>query len=441
MPSSPRVEPLGREDRFVDGPLLTAWWAATSIGIPGLLIGMDLAHPAGLGLSLGQIILLVPIGALIAGGLAAVVATPGAAVGVPFGLLVRPGLGVGLGSVVGALRGLLYVALLAWQLSVVLDVAEESFGAGLSLYAVGGLLVVAAALFVIGTDTSIEYFIRWPAFWGGIFVAFGVLWRISSFELGFVTVSGSGFWIGVDQFVWLFVILAPLIVDTARLVDRDSVAPTAVAFGFSVPTVLIVVGGASLAAATGVAGPTAFTAVFGTGTAIAVILGVSWLLFAEVDQAFTLTYSSELEVATIAGALPRTIGAVALLAGAGALAFLASSEILRSVIDWGVRLLGPVIAVMVIDYFLVRHARYETEDLFRIGGEYPVVNLAGVLGWLSGVAFAEWLDPLVLQTLGWEARFVDAPVTLGSLVVAAAVYAVAGRLLVHEREYVADLRI
>ena len=103
MPSSERVEPLGDDQRNVDGPLLTAWWAAISIGLPGLLIGSNLAHPDGLGLSLGQIILLVPIGALIAGALAALISIPSAAVGVPFGLLIRPALGVGLGSAVGLL--------------------------------------------------------------------------------------------------------------------------------------------------------------------------------------------------------------------------------------------------------------------------------------------------------------------------------------------------
>lgn len=441
MASSERVEPLGQDQRFVDGPLLTAWWAATSIGVPGLLIGMDLAHPDGLGLSLGQIILLVPIGTLIAGALAAVVAGPGASVGVPFGLLVRPSLGVGLGSAVGALRGLLYVALLAWQFSIVLDVASDSFGSGGSLYGLLGVVIVAAVLFAIGTNDAVEYYIRWPAFWGGIFVAFGVLWRISSFELGFISASGTGFWVGVDQFVWLFVILAPLIVDTARLVDRDSVAPSAVAFGFSVPTVLIVVGGASLAAATGLQGPGAFAAVFGAGTTIALILGLAWLLFAEVDQAFSLSYSAELELATLTRAVPRLVGSVVMLVAAAGAAVVLSTETLQSTIDWGVRLLAPVLAVMIVDYYFVRHARYETDDLFRVGGEYQLVNVAGVLGWLAGVAFAEWLDPLVLTTVGWEERFVDAPITLGSIAVAALVYAVAGRLLVHEQEYVADLRL
>ncbi len=440
MPSSDRVEPLVDDERFVDGPLLTAWWAAASIGVPGLLAGMGLAHPEGLGLSLGQIILLVPIGALIAGGIAAVVAVPGAAVGVPFGLLIRPSLGVGLGALVGILRGALYVGLVAWQLRVILDVVGAAFGDQAALISVAGLLVLAVVLFVIGTDNSIRYFIRWPAFWGGIFVAFGVLWRISSFELRFAPSPGTGFWTGVDEFVWLIVLLVPLIVDSSRLIDKDSAAPTAVAFGFSVPTVLIVVGGASLAAATGLNGSAALAAFFSAGTAIVVIIGVAWLLFAEVDQAFSTIYSAELEMATVTRVIPLAVSAGLLLAAAGAVSWFMSLELIETAMDWGVRLLAPIVGVMVADYFFVRHSRYETDDLFRVRGEYPVVNLVGVLAVAVSLVFAEWLDPLILDFLGWSPRAVDAPVTLGAVAIAALVYAVAGRFLVREQEYVADVR-
>ena len=440
MPSSERVEPVSGDERIVDGPLLTAWWAAVSIGAPGLLIGMNLAHPDGLGLSLGQIILLVPIGALVAGGLAAVVAVPGAAVGVPFGLLVRPALGVGLGSAVGPLRALLFVGLIAWQFRVVLDAAGAAFSETAALVSVAALIVLAVALFIVGTDNSIRYFIRWPAFWGGIFVAFGLLWRISSFDLGFAGTPGLGFWAGVDDFVWLTVLLAPLIVDSARLIDRDSAAPTAVAFGFSVPTVLIVVGGASLAAATGLNGSSALGAFFGTGTSIALILGLAWLLFAEVDQAFSAAFSAVLEVATLTQVVPQAVTAGILLVGAGAAAWFGSGELIESVMQWGVRILAPVIGVLLADYFFVRHSRYETDDLFRVGGEYPLVNIVGVLGWLAGLAFAEWLKPVVFEFLGWNGQTVDAPATLAALVVAALIYAVVGRFLVREHEYVADIR-
>lgn len=440
MPSSERVEPLSGDERNVDGPLLTAWWAAISIGAPGLLIGMNLAHPDGLDLSLGQIILLVPIGALVAGALAAVVAVPGAAVGVPFGLLVRPALGIGLGSIVGPLRALLYVGLVAWQFRIVLDIAEPAFSDVAALVTVAGLIVVATVLFVIGTDNSIRYFIRWPAFWGGIFVAFGLLWRISSFDLAFASSPGFGFWAGVDEFVWLTVLLAPLIVDTSRLIDRDNAAPTAVAFGFSVPTVLIVVGGASLAAATGLNGASALAAFFGVGTLIITILAVAWVLFAEVDQAFSAVFSAELEVATLTRTVPPAVTSAILLASAGAAAWFLSGEALAVVMQWGVRVLAPIVGVFLADYVLVRHARYETDDLFRLGGEYPLVNLVGILGWLAGLAFGEWLEPVVFEFLGWEGRSVDVPATLAALVLAAVIYGIAGRLLVREQEYVADVR-
>lgn len=440
VPSSERVEPLGDDQRIVDGPLLTAWWAAMSIGAPGLLIGMNLAHPDGLGLSLGQIILLVPIGALVAGAIAAVVSVPGASVGVPFGLIIRPALGVGLGSLVGVLRILLYVGLVAWQFRIVLDVAQAAFSDTVGLAAVGGLIAVAAVLFVIGTDNSIRYFIRWPAFWGGIFVAFGVLWRISSFQLGFAATPGVGFWRGVDEFVWLAVLLTPLIIDSSRLIDRDSAAPTAVAFGFSVPTVLIVVGGASLAAATGLSGVNALGAFFGAGTSIVLILGLAWLLFAEVDQAFSAVYSAELEVATLTRAIPLVAAAIALLAIAGAAAAFGSLELIETVMDSGVRLLAPIVGVFLADYFAVRHARYETDDLFRLRGEYPLVNFVGLAGWLSGLAIGEWLDPVILGAFGVERDPIDAPVTLAALIAAAAIYALAGRFLVREQEYVSDVR-
>lgn len=440
MPSSERVEPLGGDERIVDGPLLTAWWAAISIGVPGLLVGMNLAHPEGLGLSLGQIILLVPIGAIVAGGLAAIIAVVGAAVGVPFGLLSRPSLGVGLGALVGPLRAVLYVGLVAWQLSVVRDVASAAYSETAGTVVIGGLVVLAVVLFVIGTDNSIRYFIRWPAFWGGIFVAFGLLWRISSLDLGFAGDPGLGFWRGVDDFVWLTVLLAPLIVDTARIVDDESAAPTAVAFGLSVPTVLIVVGGASLAAATGLLGPVAIASVLSGATVVTLILALAWAVFAEVDQAFSAIFSAELEVATFTGAIPRAVAAGVLLLGAGAAALFLTTDTLATVMDASVRVFAPIVGVILADYFFVRHSRYETDDMFRLRGEYPFINTAGMLGWLAGLAFAEWLDPVVFDAFGWSAAATDAPATLAAVVVGALFYALAGRLLVREAEYVADVR-
>jgi len=138
--------------------------------------------------------------------------------------------------------------------------------------------------------------------------------------------------------------------------------------------------------------------------------------------------------------VPQAVTAGILLVGAGAAAWFGSGELIESVMQWGVRILAPVIGVLLADYFFVRHSRYETDDLFRVGGEYPLVNIVGVLGWLAGLAFAEWLKPVVFEFLGWNGQTVDAPATLAALVVAALIYAVVGRFLVREHEYVADIR-
>ena len=122
------------------------------------------------------------------------------------------------------------------------------------------------------------------------------------------------------------------------------------------------------------------------------------------------------------------------------MAWFVDGDLITTVMLWGVRLLAPIVGVVLADYFFVRHARYETDDLFRVGGEYPLINLVGLLGWAAGLALAEWLDPVVLEFLGWDGRSVDAPITLAALVIAALVYAVAGRLLVREQEFVADVR-
>ncbi|HUI79377.1 MAG TPA: NCS1 family nucleobase:cation symporter-1 [Bryobacteraceae bacterium] len=65
-------------------------------------------------------------------------------------------------------------------------------------------------------------------------------------------------------------------------------------------------------------------------------------------------------------------------------------------------LLGPIAGVMIVDYFLVRHARLKVDDLYRRGGTYEYdggVNWSAVTALAAGIAVA--LSGLVIPPLRW----------------------------------------
>jgi NCS1 family nucleobase:cation symporter-1 len=51
-------------------------------------------------------------------------------------------------------------------------------------------------------------------------------------------------------------------------------------------------------------------------------------------------------------------------------------------------LLGPVAGIMIVDYWIVRRQRLNVHDLYVEGGEYPLVNPAGMIALFAGIGLA-----------------------------------------------------
>jgi nucleobase:cation symporter-1, NCS1 family len=76
-------------------------------------------------------------------------------------------------------------------------------------------------------------------------------------------------------------------------------------------------------------------------------------------------------------------------------------------------LLGPIAGVMIADYFLVRRARLNVDDLYRRNGEYEYrdgINPRAVVSLAAGIAVA---------LLGWWSRRYDGCTTTPGLWVSA----------------------
>ncbi|MCM2129451.1 NCS1 family nucleobase:cation symporter-1 [Larsenimonas rhizosphaerae] len=91
-------------------------------------------------------------------------------------------------------------------------------------------------------------------------------------------------------------------------------------------------------------------------------------------------------------------------------------------------LLGPIAGIMVVDYFLIKRQQLDVISLYREGGRYPNVNMAGFIAF--GLPVALMLLSLATGVWSW---LHDYGWFTGSAM-GAAVYYVAGRALEHRRE-------
>ncbi|WP_251978267.1 NCS1 family nucleobase:cation symporter-1 [Salinicola avicenniae] len=97
-------------------------------------------------------------------------------------------------------------------------------------------------------------------------------------------------------------------------------------------------------------------------------------------------------------------------------------------------LLGPIAGIMAVDYFLIKRQRLDVISLYREGGRYPAINVAGFIAFGVPVVLT-----LIALTTGIGRWFYDYGWFTGSLL-GAAVYYLACRFVV-TREANADLPV
>ncbi len=435
--------------------------AAVAFGTPALLAGIDLlGGDAGSGLTVSQLILVAPVGIVIATILVVAAAWTAADNGVPVGLLLRPALGVAGSWVATALQ---VVFLLGW-LALQLDFGGVAVGAALEELGMAGvpdfvpvlvLAALAGVFIVVGLAWVTQVWLYRFAFWASLLLVGLLAWQyLTGLDLNPLleaTSQASNFWLGVDAVVTLGVIWFPVVADTARFAAGASAAASGAGTGFSVPALMLVfVGGIRAVAAAPSADPVMLL-VDGAATLTLVVLA-GWLLIGSINQTFLFGFSAATGLSTVSDRFGGRVQAIVLLAIGAGVALWVPGAVVSDLVGLIVVFIAQLLAVLLSDFFLVRRRYYETDELYRRRGTYSGVNLYGLIAVLVGFATATVLRPVGPDS--WVS-FIDGlvpgdvsvaetaglPALLLSIVVTFAVYGGLGRWKIRDRVMVSKIRV
>jgi purine-cytosine permease-like protein len=454
--------PIGLSDRVFSSSDFAVLVASLALGAPALIVGMELLGvDPGLGLTVSQLVLAAPLGIVFAAGLLIAAAWAAAENGVPAGLLLRPSLGVA-GSWAATILQLMF--LVAW-VALELDFAGSAIVKALealgvegihSAVAIGLIALAAAALLIVGLAWVTQIWLYRFAFWAALALTVVLAWRYLSLVdftplLDATPVAGN-FWLGVDGVVVLGVIWFPIVADTARFTVAPTAAASGAGTGFSVAALaLVLIGGLRAVAVELPGSDPAVLLVDGLSTLGAVVV-VAWFVVAAIDQPFLLSFSGATALSTISDRFAGRIQSIILVAVGALVAFVVPMTFVRQVADLLVVLIAQMLAVLLADYYFVRHRYYETDDLYRRKGSHAGVNLYGLVAVLTGFVISAVIKPVGPD--GWVstlesivpgdstiAEAAGLPPTLISMLVAFVVYAGLGRWKIRDKETVSDLRV
>lgn len=446
------IEPVPAGHPLISGWSTGALWANLGVSFLVMVVGMFLVP----GLSLGQAILAILVGALIGNLLLGIASAIGSDVRVPTMVLLRAPLGMR-GSYLPT--GLNILQLLGWATFEVIVMAQAAdvlasrvfgFPSAYPLWIVvftGLTLLMALAGPVAVTKRWLEKVTVWAALGATLWLTISVL---TAYDLGALLARpGNGsmsFWLGVDLVVALPISWFPLVADFSRFTATRRGAFWGAGAGYFVPHVWFYTLGATLALAGSV--------VFDPMAPVVPLLGaiaaltVGWLallvlLVVETDEAFANVYSTALSIQNLfPWAGQRTlIGAIcAIVLVIGLLVPLTQYESFLLLIG---AFFVPLLAVLAADYFVVQNHSYETGELYRIDGRYAYqggFNIEALGVWLVGIilyvtiaglpiGFGEIVGPwlgMEKLVIGGNAPWLGG--TLPSFTVAFALHAVLGRL-------------
>jgi putative hydroxymethylpyrimidine transporter CytX len=422
---------LGFYDTFV-------LWADLGVSFLVMVVGMFLVP----GLSLGQALLAVIVGAVIGNVLLGLIATIGSDTGMPTMVLLRPALGLRGSYAPSALNVLQLIGWATFEVIIMAQAAHvlsERFLGGSHYLAWVAFFAVITTLMAVGGPILVvkqwlEKFAVWAVLASTLWLSYAVL---TSYELGALFARpGTGqmsFWLAVDLVAVMPISWVPLVADYSRFARRRGAALWGTGLGYFVPHVWFYALGAVLALAAGVTmDPNA--PVVPLLSAIA-SLTAGWaamlvILVNETDEAFANIYSAAVSVQNIAGRLsPRP-----LTIGIGALVLVLAATIPLVQYESFLLLIGsvfvPLLGVLVADYFVLRGRRYELAELYRVDGLYWYrggINWLAMAVWFAG--FALYLVIAGLPQLGWPGWAPWLGATLPSFLFGLVVYALIGRLL------------
>jgi len=424
---------IGYRDAQLDSSDFTAAMTLFVAGVPAMLIGSELALQ---GVGLGQMILAVPLGALVGALLVGLVGRQAAASGVPSAYLGR----AAFGSIGGVLFSLVRLALtLAWA-AITLGVAAGWAQASLSTWdlslnvwwLVGIIALLALATFMPGPVWALAQLLRRRVFVVAIVVLLVATWRVLSGSDPVASEAASGgFFESFDAVFGLALLWAVVGGDFGGYGKREEETATGLGYGFVVSSLVFVMAGAALTQRLG--GPPTDLVLFGAGAAGAV-LALLWVPLMEVDGLGGLNASSTWSLETLVPGIPPRVLFVLATAGSVAGAVMLEAEVLRSAADLALSLIAPGFGVLLVDAYVMRGGAHSADELLRWRGDYGWLNPFGLLSWVVGASVTLWLRPKSDAIREWLPAWPgDGPGGLPGLLIgfaiAAVVYFIVGKLI------------
>ena len=354
--------------------------------------------------------------------------------------------------------------LLCW-IAIELDFGGEAVMEGLHLLGVegvsravaaAGIALVAAGFLMAGLSWVVRIWLYRFAFWAAIVLVIVLAWTfLSTADLANLmdaTPTASNFWLGVDAVTLLGIIWFPVIADTARFVAGSSAAASGAGSGFAVVALILVLMGGLRAATSDVAATEPALLLVDGLTSFGGVIVVGWLVVAAVDQPFLLSFSSTTALSTIHDRFAGRLQTLAVLLTGLMIALFVPMAGIRQIAELVVVAIAQLLAVLLADYFVVRHRYYETDHLYRRKGTYAGVNLYGLIAVLIGFFTAVIVNPVgpegfttwLSSILPWDSSPAEAagvPPVLVSMLVTFVVYTVLGRWKIHDRIVVSRLRV
>jgi putative hydroxymethylpyrimidine transporter CytX len=421
---------LGFLDTFV-------LWANLGVSFLVMVVGMFLVP----GLSLGQALLAILVGAVIGNFLLGLIATIGADTGVPTMVLFRPVLGIRGSYVPTALNVLQLIGWATFEVIVMAQAADlltqRLFGLAGSYLPWVAVFTMATTLLALGGPVFVVK--QWMEKFAGWAVLLTLIWLtaavLTTYDLGaLLAKAGTGemsFWLAVDLAAVMPISWVPLVADYSRMARSRGSAFWGTGLGYLVSHVWFYALGALL----GVSAAVTFDPSAPIAPLLAAIAGLTagWvalvvLLVGETDESFANIYSTAVSAQN---AFPG-IGLRPMILAAGGVVLLLAAAVPLVQYESFLLLIGsifvPLLGVITADYFLLRNRRYDLEALYQEGGAYWY---AGGINWVAvgiwGLGVGLYLLIAGLPQLGLPGLAPWLGATLPTYLFGLVAYALAGR--------------
>lgn len=406
-PSSPSsgieartVEHIPLDERHGRGDQMFTIWFGTGLSLAAAATGF--VATAVYGLPFWIAIVALTVGSLVGGVVMALHAAQGPQTGVPQMLQTRAQFGSYGSLLVVVLVVLMYVGFLASNMVL----------GGLSVASLMGinddvaivLMGVVPAVAAIVGYSFIHRFAALMSVVAGLAIVFSFVWALvvngvpsSTWSTGDVTVVGLMGTVTLAS-LWL-IACAPFVSDYTRYLPKDTGVQVAfwatyggAVLGAILPMALGALIGSALPTSDTVGGLTTLTS--GISDLVIVIFSI-----ALISQSSMFAYCGSLSIITIGQtivehwvprAAARAVAVAVVFAVAVVLAVVSADDFLTNFTNFLLILLCVLIpwtAINLVDYYVIKHGRYDIADMFaQDGGRYGRFNVPAIASYLIGIA-------------------------------------------------------